>query len=172
MSAAAVIDSLEFARAGEELRGSLSVTGLKRLEDVLFDTQGRLEYELRGGRDERNRPRLEVKVGGSLHLQCQRCLGLLHYDVGIANRLLVVPRGAQGDDELDDPEGPDMIEAEAELDVAGLIEDEVLLSLPLAPRHPEGACTSALDGARPGNGVPKAFAQLAALKDRSNVKES
>ena len=166
MSAAAVIDSLEFARAGGELRGSLPVSGLKRLEDVLFDTEGTLGYELRGGRDGRNRPELEVKIGGPLHLQCQRCLGPLQYDVDIANRLLIVAPGAPHDAELDDPEGPDMIEADVELEVAGLIEDEVLLSLPLAPRHPEGACASVLDSSRRTDGVPKAFAQLAALKDR------
>jgi uncharacterized protein len=170
MSAAAVIDSLEFARASEQLRGSLDVTGLKRLDDVLFDTQGKLEYALLGSRDERNRPQLEVTVRGALHLQCQRCLGLLEYDVDVANRLLVTPRGAQHDDELDDPEGPDRIEAEPELDVAGLIEDEVLLSLPLAPRHPEGTCTSALAREGASDGTQKAFARLAALKDSRNTR--
>ena len=170
MSAAAVIDSLEFARAGDELRGSLSATDLKRLDDVLFDPQGRLDYELRGTRDERNRPQLEVSVSGSLHLQCQRCLGLLEYDVEIASTLLVVPRGADLGDEIDDPEGPDVIEAEPEMDVAGLIEDEVLLSLPLAPRHPEGACESRLPESQPLEGTPKAFAQLAALKNPPNTR--
>ena len=170
MSAAAVIDSLEFARAGDELRGSLSVTDLKRLDDMLFDSQGRLDYELRGGRDGRNRPQLEVRVVGPLHLQCQRCLGLLDYDVDVTSTLLVVPRGADLGDEIDDPEGPDVIEAEPEMNVANLIEDEVLLSLPLAPRHPEGACASRLPGAQPLEGTPKAFAQLAALKGPRNTR--
>ena len=170
MSAAAVIDSLEFARAGDELRGSLSVTDLKRLDDVLFDSEGRLDYELRGSRDERNRPQLEVTVVGSLHLQCQRCLGLLDYDVDIIATLLVVPRGADLGDEIDDPEGPDVIEGEAEMNVAGLIEDEVVLSLPLAPRHSEGACASRLPDTQPLEGMPKAFAQLAALKSPRNTR--
>jgi len=168
MSAAAVIDSLEFARAGDELRGSLSVTHLKRLGDVLFDPQGRLTYELRGSRDERNRAQLEVRISGPLHLQCQRCLGLLDYDVAIASMLLLVPRGAQLDDGIDDPEGPDVIEADPELEVAALIEEEVLLSLPLAPRHAEGACESRLPAAQGADGVPKAFAQLAVLKSPRN----
>src|SRR5207253_1741595 len=75
------------------------------------------------------------------HLQCQRCLGLLEYRIAVTNTLLLVPRGSNADAELDDPESPDAIEADRELDVAALIEDEVLLSLPLAPRHPEGTCT-------------------------------
>ena len=35
-----VIDSLEFARTGQTLRGSLPVSGLTRLQDSLYDTLG------------------------------------------------------------------------------------------------------------------------------------
>ena len=169
MSASAGFDSLEFAFAGQVLRGSLPVAGLKRLEDVLFDSEGSFDYELRGGRDERGRARLEIRIHGPLHLQCQRCLQLLDYRVDVANTVLVVPRGAEVDENVDDPNAPDAIEASAELDVAGLIEDEVLLSLPLAPRHPEGTCTSRI-GAHSGReiGVQAAFSQLAALKRPRN----
>jgi uncharacterized protein len=170
MSAAAVIDSLEFARAQQQLRGSLPAAGLKRLEDVLFDTQGSLEYEVRGRVDGRNRPQLSLKVKGRLHLQCQRCLELLDYELDVRNTLLLVGPGMQVDAELDDPDAPDVVEASPELDVAGLIEDEVLLSLPLAPRHPEGACESRLTGATDPAARPKPFAELAALKRPRNIR--
>jgi uncharacterized protein len=163
MSAAAVIDSLEFARAQQELRGSVQVAELTRLADVLFDTSGTVEYGVRGTRDERNRPQLVLTVTGVLHLQCQRCLGLLEYDLQVGNTLLLVPRGAEPDDDMEDPDTPDIIEANAELDVVSLVEDEVLLSLPLAPRHPEGTCESRLQGSTEAvRSSP--FAELAALK--------
>jgi uncharacterized protein len=164
MSAAAVIDSLEFARAEQQLRDSLPVESLKRLEDLLFDPQGSLGYEVRGSVDERNRPQLELKVGGHLHLQCQRCLGLLDYDIDVVNRLILAPAGVPADADVDDPEAPDVIEASPQLDIAALIEDEVLLSLPLAPRHPEGACESRLSRGTDADERPTAFAKLAALK--------
>ena len=171
MSAAAVIDSLEFARAQQHLRGSLEVATLTRLADVLFDTAGSVDYELRGARDARNRPQLGLTVSGELHLQCQRCLGLLEYGLDVANTLLLVPPGAEADDEdIDDPEAPDMIEASPELDVASLIEDEVLLSLPLAPRHPDGTCQSRLRGGQEGTGPSNPFAQLAALKPSRDTR--
>ena len=169
MSAAAVIDSLEFVRAQQQLSGSLPVVGFTRLEDLLFDTQGSLEFMLQGSRDERNRPRIEVTVAGPLHLQCQRCLGLLDYEVEVRNMLLVVPAGAQPDEDMEDPEAPDVLEADPELEVADLVEDEVLLSLPIAPRHPEGACESRLkkdQTAEPAS----AFAQLAALRQPRNKR--
>ena len=163
MSAPAVIDALEFARGGQRLQGSLAVESLARLEDLLLDTGGRIEYELSGGRDTRNRPQLELKVAGKLHLQCQRCLGLLAFELAVDNTLLVAAPGTVPSAELDDPEGPDVIEAEAALDVAGLVEDEVLLALPLAPRHPEGDCAR-LEQHEEAARAPAAFAQLAALK--------
>ena len=169
MPAGAVIDSLEFARGGQELRGTVAAAGLKRLEDVLYDPQGSLDYELRGARDERNRPLLLLGVTGALHLQCQRCLGRLDYDVKIASTLVVVPRG-EPQDESDDPEGPDAIEAAEALDVEALVEEEVLLALPLAPRHPEGTCESRLPRERADAKPGGAFAGLAALKRPPNSR--
>jgi uncharacterized protein len=169
MSAPAVIDSLEFARSAQQLSGSLPVEGLKRLEDVLSDADGSLRYELRGGRDERQRPQLQLRISGRLHLRCQRCLGMLEYPLEVANSLLLAAPGGEAPEGMDDPEAPDMIDAEPELDVAALIEDEVLLSLPLAPRHAEGACTNRTqthDDASAGE--HSAFGKLAALKRPRN----
>jgi len=164
MSAPPVIDSLEFARSEQQLGGSVPVASLKRLEDVLFDTVGDLDYQLSGTRDKRKRPQLALSVTGRLHLQCQRCLGLLDYAVDVASILVLVPRGARLDEDLDDPEAPDAIEASSELEIAGLIEDEVLLSLPLAPRHREGECASRVGDRQNAAESASAFAKLATLK--------
>lgn len=159
-----VIDSLEFARAEQELRGSLRAASLARLQNCLLDAGGRLAFLVKGGRDDQRRPILTVEITGVLHLQCQRCLGLLDYPLLLLNTLRLVRRGENLDAEADDPDAADCIEASPELDVAVLIEDEILLTLPFAPRHPEGACESAL-GTMPRDAAkPSAFAKLAALK--------
>jgi uncharacterized protein len=167
MSAPAVIDSLEFARAAQSMSGSLPVASLQRLHDVLFDTDGSLSYELRGGRDARKRPRLELRITGDLDLQCQRCLGVLPYVVDVSNTVLLIAPGEQTSDDIDDAEAADAIEASPELDVTSLIEEEVLLSLPLAPRHAEGECASRLNEATARAAEP-AFAKLGALKGPRN----
>jgi uncharacterized protein len=164
MPAPEIIDSLQFARSGQSLQGSVPVAGFKRLEDILYDAQGDLDYELKGGRDARSRPQLELTVRGTPHLQCQRCLGLLEYALEVRTVLLVIAPGASAEEDIDDPEAPDVIEASTELDVATLIEDEVLLSLPLAPRHQEEVCAS--HGAeRARDEVRSAFSRLAAFKN-------
>ena len=170
MSAVAVIDVLEFARERQHLRGSLLVSSLTRLEDVLYDTTGALEYELRGGRDALDRLQVQLTIVGPLHLQCQRCLGGLDHEVDVSSTLLVLARGEQASAEIENPEAPDAIEADPELDVATLVEDEVLLSLPLAPRHAEGTCESRLNNEQDTAHLVSAFAQLAALKRPLNKR--
>ncbi|MGH8700078.1 MAG: YceD family protein [Burkholderiales bacterium] len=157
-----VIDSLEFARAGQALRGSLPLAGLTRLKDCLADAHGTVEFEVKGGHDARLRPILTVAIHGMLHLQCQRCLEALDHPLQALNTFLLVVAGAAAAGELDD-EDIEWIEASRELDVAALVEDEILLGLPYAPRHEEGACrpfgTVVADSA-----AASAFAKLAALK--------
>ncbi|HEX9686966.1 MAG TPA: DUF177 domain-containing protein [Burkholderiales bacterium] len=160
-SAQTVIDSLEFARTGQTLRGSLPLPGLTRLKDSLADVVGTVEFEVRGGQDARGRPNLMVTIRGMLHLQCQRCLEALDHPLQVLNTLVLVTAGA-GPGELDDEE-IEWIEASREFDLAAMIEDEVLLSLPYAPRHEERSCRP-LGAAVADGAAATAFAKLAELK--------
>lgn len=157
-----VIDSLEFARTGQALRGSLPLPGLTRLKDSLVDTLGAVEFEVRGSHDARGRPILKLAIHGMLHLQCQRCLGALEYPLQVLNTLLLVAAGRSAAGDLDE-EDTEWVEASGNLDVAALVEDEIILSLPFAPRHEEGACKQA-GTAAPDGAADSAFARLAELK--------
>jgi len=174
MSAAVVIDSLEFARARRQLNGRLPVAGLVRISDVLMDSEGTLDYTVAGSSDGQNQ-QLDLRVAGTLHLQCQRCLEPMIYRVDIANTLSLVPPGSptETDDEVQDiVDTLDCIEASAELDVIELIEDEVLLDLPPHPKHADGTCVSRAAAYETGRDGDSKFARLAALKNSGiNVKE-
>lgn len=157
----AVIDSLDFAREGGVLVGCVPVAKLVRLSDMLADDVGTLEYELRGERDGEGKPCLNLRVSGSLNLRCQRCLSSLSYPLDIDSRLmLVAPGEAWPDEDLADDE-VDVIEASRELAVLPLVEDEVLLALPIVPRHE--VCRAPL--AAETEHRPSPFAALAKLKD-------
>jgi DUF177 domain-containing protein len=162
MSASAVIDSLEFASAEQELVGQVPIKSLKRLEDVLVDRAGSISFELHGSHDDRHRPLLKLHVWGMLQLCCQRCLERLDYPLDFATVLLVVPKGTRPTD-AEDATAPDYLEAETEFDVAGLVEDELLLNLPFALLH-DYACEERLSRhTKEERASP--FASLAALKN-------
>jgi uncharacterized protein len=162
MSAQTVIDSLEFARTEQTLRGSVPVSGLARLRDSLFDTLGLVDFVVQGGYDARHRPTLSVEVSGVVHLECQRCLGPLDYPLRLGSCLLLANPADAAAAGLDEEES-EWIEPSAQLDIASLIEDEIILGLPYSPRHPDGQCHPARD---PSNRDEhhSAFAKLAALK--------
>ncbi|HET9664457.1 MAG TPA: YceD family protein [Burkholderiales bacterium] len=163
MPAQTVIDSLEFARAAQELRGSIPVTTLTRLRDCLSDTGGAVDFAVTGGRDEARRPVLTIEISGDLRLQCQRCLGALDYPLHLSSTLLLAHPGEDVSANAEDPEAPDCIEASAELNVAALVEDEILLSLPFAPRHPEKTCRR-VPGMEREDGKVSPFSRLAELR--------
>lgn len=162
MFAQAVIDSLEFARTEQTLEGNLPVSSLARLQDCLHDSLGQVEIVVRGGRDAQLRPVLRLAVTGALHLRCQRCLGQLDFLLRVRSTLLLVSQAEADTGDLDEGE-LDWIVASRELDVAGLVEDELILSLPYAPRHAEGQCVHG-GTADPAPARPSPFAKLAGLK--------
>jgi uncharacterized protein len=163
MSARAVIDSLEFARSGGEMRGEVQVAELGRLADSLYDHSGNLRYALVGQTDGHQRPRLRLAVNGTISLKCQRCLGNLPYQVAMDSSLLVLGETADSATSVEIDE-LDAVAADSAMDVWSLVEDEVLLALPIAPRHPEGECLAGIGLGRDRAASP--FAALAGLKQK------
>ena len=159
MFARPFIDSVDFARNGKEIRGELAVSELSRLGDLLAKPEGSLTYIVSGLHEE-GRDILELTLQGACTLKCQRCLSDLVYPVNLVSRLWLLPADKLDDAEEDDDE-MDAIEAETRLDVLALIEEELLLGLPFAPRHTEGECVpAASDLQKKAN----PFAVLAGLK--------
>ncbi len=156
------MDGVEFARSAKSLRGRFEVAALDRLHDRLASTGEVLEYELTGYLDEKGKPGLHCRVRGVLQLLCQRCLQPMSWDVVLDSDLLLVVTEAELAEEGDDPEAPDRVLASRDMDVQALVEDEVLLGLPLAPMHPEGACRAAHAVSEGRSTSP--FAALAALR--------
>lgn len=156
----AVIDGLAFARDGAVLTGAVAVAKLPRLALELVDGQGQLDWQVSGSRDRDGKCWLALDVSGSLGLVCQRCLGRFEFPVGIQTRLLLVPPGQPWPDEELAEDGFDAIAAEKEMALSSLIEDEVLLALPIAPMHGNCATPMPLENEQ----EPSPFAALAKLK--------
>jgi uncharacterized protein len=162
MHARSFIDSLDFARNGQLISGELPVAELPRLKDVLENQQGTLRYSVQGVVDKQGNPALDVSVVGQCQLRCQRCLSSLDYQVRLIERLLLrdqVSLDALGDDE----DEFDSILASTHLNVQDLLEEEILLSLPIAPKHALGAC-QVTDGENAHGEEKNPFAVLAKLK--------
>ena len=136
-----VIDTLEFAREGRSVSGSVPLSALPRLREWVGEADAALACELVGRREE-GRHWLSLSIRGQFDLICQRCLGAMPYALETDAELQVIAPGEPWPDEaLEDGAlslGADAIAADAAQAVTDLIEEEVLLALPSAPRHEEG----------------------------------
>jgi uncharacterized protein len=130
-----VIDGFEFASAGASREGDWPLSDFPRLRDVLAADAGKVQYALEGVRDERGRPSLRVKVRGVLQLRCQRCLEALPYEVDTDTTLVLAASQAEIDAEPADAQAADRVLAGREMPVRDLVEDELILAVPYAPRH-------------------------------------
>jgi uncharacterized protein len=162
MSEQIVIDSLEFTRSAEVLRGKIATENLHRLRDYLFSTDGVIEYELSGIVDPEGKLLLRLAIRGKLYLKCQRCLGELAHDVDLVSDLLLIEDEKEFPEITEENDAVDCILAETEMDVLALLEEEIILKLPISPRHESGAC--GVTGHAGDEVARSVFAPLAALK--------
>jgi uncharacterized protein len=133
-----VIDGFEFAESGGVLKGELPVLDFPRLHDVLREYAGEIRYVVSGKRDREGRPALRIELRGTLSLNCQRCLQPLDFPVALDTVLTLARSQFEGDADPADS-NIERVVASEEMAVRDLLEDELLLSVPFAPRH--ASCT-------------------------------
>lgn len=163
MSARFVIDALDFVRNAGVHHGKITPAELERLQDYLTDSHGGIEYTISGVLDGDGNPVLRIVVKGTINLQCQRCLMGLAHELDLKADILL----ARDENELshfDEDDSVDGVLAVPEMDMLALIEDEIILSLPISPRHPAGECSIGKPAVEAAVGKEHPFAALATLK--------
>ncbi|HEY6898321.1 MAG TPA: YceD family protein [Rhodocyclaceae bacterium] len=165
--AGTVFDGMAFARDSGRMTGHVALAKLTRVMDQLLDSSGDLSCELSGERDGEG-SFLLLEASGEVVLRCQRCLNAMRLPLQISARLRLIAPRRDGtldwpEDELED-DSADAIVAGPEMSVLALVEDEVLLALPIAPMHKEqdAACKPLTDADLNREASP--FAVLAKLK--------
>ncbi len=156
-------DAFKLSAGNDSLAGEVDATRLSRLADRIPQgaADAMIAWRLDGGRDAHGRPALTLTLEGSLPQICQRCLLPFVAKVSHQTELLL----ARDNAELArlDAEDAEVLLADAPLDAHTLVEDELLLALPFAPRHEDGTCVPAAQTAEKG-GAGSPLAGLAALR--------
>lgn len=139
----AQIDALRLIRNKETATGRFAANELPRVADYLHGREGAVDYRIEGAYDARQRPVIRCIINGYLDLVCQRCLGPIKFALATDQPLVVVPSEASMPPPEGEEDGVDFIVAAPRFDALALVEDEIILNLPLAPRHAEGQCVTA-----------------------------
>lgn len=173
------LDVAAFTAEGAQLSGRWPGVSLSRLAesqsppqdvalpDVVWAVQGE-RRAITGGEAELW---LAMQVQAPVWLTCQRCLQPYQLPLALDRRLRFVRGEAQAealDAEIDD----DVLALSRSLDLRELVEDELLLALPLVPRH--DVCPQPLPMAIDADAQPEGEAErpnpFAALQGLKRVK--
>lgn len=144
----------------ERYAGPVDTAGLERLSELSPEN---LEAELRIWTDAARRRWLEGRITGQLRLECRVCLEPFAWSLDAPVKLALAM--SEEEEERLMADGEPLLVREDSLMLHEIVEDEVLLALPMMPRCP--AC----ENARPPSDEPRDEVErsrpLAALKSLS-----
>jgi uncharacterized protein len=168
------LDVQAFAKESGELNGRWPLRRFERIAQTVHaeapaSDGDEVAWSARG--EQRNRrgapaqPWLRLTARACLPLECQRCLQPVETILDV-DRWFHFVAGEDAAAQIDADSDDDVLALTRALDLRELVEDELLLALPLVPRHSE--CPSPLMPPGDLEGVaeekPNPFAALAALK--------
>lgn len=165
------IDPFRFAHSGRELEGELALANMSRLAESLHHNEGVVKVSMRFDIDDTGTAFMQGHFVTTLALTCERCLQELTLPVEI-DTLLGLVRHEKLTETLADQYEPWVIEDNDLVDPATVVEDELILALPLVPKHdydclPEEAWFSGDKKDEEKTDKPESpFAVLSALKSK------
>ncbi|TAK77470.1 MAG: hypothetical protein EPO11_02665 [Gammaproteobacteria bacterium] len=161
------IDPYRYADQALQVDGAVRISDMTRLSAALTSTEGRVMVHLHFGVDEQGITFLKGHLDATLSLQCQRCMEPLTCEI-ISDFVLGIVKNLDEENALPAHYEPAMAK-EGSLALRELIEDEILLNLPIIPKHEPDQCKLKLPLVDSGWEEVKAknpFRVLESLKDK------
>lgn len=173
------LDPKAFAHAATPVTGAQDLTEFPRLAAEAREpapgcvVNWTVEGELRPGSDSQDQVWLHLLADTCLELTCQRCMGPMQQALAV-DRWFRFARDEASAAELDDEVEEDVLTLDVPLDLVDLVEDELLMALPLVPRHETCPVEVKLTAVDPdfdaaADAKPNPFSALASLRlDKSH----
>jgi uncharacterized protein len=166
------VDPRKLADRGVTLEGELALANMPRVCEQLLSDAGVVRVRLGFSRDEQRAVVISAVLDTEVQMICQRCLEPAVLPIHSESMLAVVREEAE---HRALPKGYDVLEVgDDPLDLLTLVEDELLLALPIVPVHEPEVCQqpAGLAEQQPGQNEVKRsnpFGVLAQLKRDPNV---
>lgn len=163
------VDAWRMVQAQRSFQGRLPLASLPRLRGALATTDGEVVFDLEFGKDEIGVAHVRVRADAALPLTCQRTLEVFSLPVHVDARLGLI---AREEDEAALPGGYEpLLTADGALHLADVVEDELILALPVVPVKPGSEQTAhAYGGAEPDDPAEQShpFDVLRSIKSSQN----
>jgi uncharacterized protein len=146
----------------EVFEGDATLDEFPRLAESVADAPIEVHFRVAAGLDAQRRKVVSCIIEGFVFLTCQSSLEDFRHALKIAERIVLVDGEEQLPPIEEESDAEDYLVADGPVDVLDLVEDAILLSLPMVPRKPGlGQVEMKEEGPR-----DTPFAALASLKKR------
>lgn len=127
------VDPFRFADNSLSLNGTLLIKDMARLRSSLFSEEGEVIVDLMFGVDEEGIRYVKGHLRTCLILECQRCLESFKYEI-MGDFMLGIVQSEKEADRLPERYDP-LLVPDFSLIISEMIEDELIVSLPIVPMH-------------------------------------
>lgn len=139
------IDPIRMAETRRLLQGHVALAEMKRLTESLQDSEGDVRVSLEFGIDEEGIRNVRGHIQAEVVLECQRCLEPMRYAIDSEFALGMV-RSTTEAETLPSHYEPLVLDGDP-LFLRDVLEDELLLALPIVARHAQDECSVKLEQA-------------------------
>lgn len=164
------VDPRKLAEREAKIEGVAAVSAMPRLSSLLANESGEIQVSLSFAVDEQRLRTVSGSARGQVAQTCQRCLEPVSVDVEAEVNLAMVLNEEQAKN-LPRYYDPLIVEAE-DVELLSLIEDELILSLPLVAYHDDCSIQTSFgdadEAARTQENKPNPFSVLAELKSKAD----
>jgi uncharacterized protein len=157
------IDPERLTPKGVVFEGVLRPGDLEGLEEELASPDGELRYRVTARLDGKQRRAVSCIINGFVFLTCQTTFETFRHEVAISDRLVLVGSEAELPAFEEEGDAEDFVVATSPVDVRGLVEEAVILALPMVPRKPGLPPAPEPEPAAAPGDKPAPFAALAGL---------
>ena len=133
------LDTHEFCRRADSASGTEPLAGLTRVASLLADPVGELSWQIAGRSavraDGSRLAFLSLELQAMVVMRCVRCLEPVAQVLSEQRAYRLVGNESQAAQEDAEDDDYDVLVASRRFDLGALIEDEMIMALPAAPRH-------------------------------------
>ena len=130
------VDPVVLASRDERIAGNLPIQSFTRLSSLLQTSDGNVQVRIVFGIGENDHPLISGDIQTKVAVLCQRCLQEMPLELETEFRVIAL--------ESDSEDGAEhglfntVLSEHGEIDLYELIEDELLMAMPMAPMHASG----------------------------------
>jgi uncharacterized protein len=132
------IDPLDLAKNQVRLEGQYSTAKLPRLAEYSPSKDANVHVRLGFSQETDALIKVSGNIDLKLRLTCERCLQPFDLDISLEPQFYFDVSGVEPEEQ----DERDIIQVKGPVDLKSLVEDEILLALPMIPMHETGQCAA------------------------------